>query len=144
MPKTLGCSAISNLVCRFEYSRLLYKLTMAHTFQATVDVTPMKLQVTAYITKHIQAQRNKDNQRVKPTVYGEVLTSDEVMERLQEEEREKAEKEAEKEKKAAERKAKAAEKVAKKAASTTTKRSKGRLKKEQRNQSHRYVANEQL
>ncbi len=55
-------------------------------------------------------------------MYGEVLTSDEVMERLQVEEREKAEKE----KRAAERKAKAAEKVAKKAASTTTKRGKGK------------------
>lgn len=77
----------------------------------------MKLHVVSYITRHIQAKpkpRQKNNRKVKPTVYGEVLTSDEVVERLEKEEQEKQEKAAEKAKKAAEREAKKAQKVAKK------------------------------
>ena len=88
-------------------------------------VTPVKLHVVAYITRQIQAKpkpRSTDNRRVKPTVYGEVLTSDEVVERLEEKEREKTKKAAEKERKAAEK----ASKKAKGAKSTgTTKKRKG-------------------
>ena len=42
------------------------------------DVTPVKLHVVAYFTKHMQAKQQpkprRNNHRVKPTVYGEVLT----------------------------------------------------------------------
>lgn len=62
-------------------------------------MTPVKLHVMAYLTKHLQPrqkQRVTDNRRVKQTVYGEVLTRDELMMRLEEQEREKEAKEAEK------------------------------------------------
>lgn len=79
------------------------------------DMTPVKLHVVAYFTKHMQAKQppktRKDNHRVKPTVYGEVLTRDEIVERLEEQAREKREKEAEK---AAKKTEKEAEKAAKK------------------------------
>ena len=78
----------------------------------------MKLHVTAYITQRIQAKpktRSKDNRKVKPTVYGEVLTSDEVLDRLEQEERDKAEKAAEKEREKAEKAKEKAEKAAEKA-----------------------------
>ena len=68
----------------------------------------MKLHVLSYITGQIQAKpkpRARDNSKVKPTVYGEVLTSDEVVSRL-EEEQERQIKAAEKAKKAADREAK--------------------------------------
>lgn len=71
-------------------------------------MTPMRLHVSAYFTKHLQAQpkkRSTDNRRVKPANYGEVLTSDEVMKRLEEKEKEKAEKEKEKAAKKAQKKA---------------------------------------
>ena len=77
------------------------------------DMTPVKLHVVAYFSRHLQAQqkpRSTENRRVKPTVYGEVLTSDEVIERLDRQEEEKKEKEAERKQKAAEKKQKAAEK----------------------------------
>ena len=38
------------------------------------EMTPMKLHVVAYISKHMQGkerQRSKDKRKVKPTVYGE-------------------------------------------------------------------------
>jgi len=87
------------------------------------DMTPVKLHVVAYFTKHIQTKQKskpkRNNQRVKPTVYGEVLTRDEMIEKLEEEEREKEQKEAEKAAKKAERAAKKAgkeaDRVAKKA-----------------------------
>ena len=78
------------------------------------NLTPVKLHVVSYITRHIKARakpRSKDNHRIKPTVYGEVLTSDEVMARLEKEEQERVEKAAEKARKATEREAKKAEKA---------------------------------
>ena len=47
------------------------------------------------MTKHIQSKQQskakaKDFRRVKPTVYGEVLTSNEIVNRLEAQEREKA------------------------------------------------------
>lgn len=77
------------------------------------DMTPMKLHVSVYFTKHLQAEPKKqstDNRRVKPASYGEVLTSDEVMRRLQEKEKEKAEKEKEKAAKKAQKKTKGKQK----------------------------------
>ena len=74
-------------------------------------MTPVKLHVVAYFTKHLQAQqkpKSRDNRKVKPTVYGEVLTRDEIIERVEPQAKEKAEKAAEKAKKAAERAQKAA------------------------------------
>lgn len=85
-------------------------------------MTPVKLTVTAYITKQIQAKQPKprgSNKQVKPTVYGEVLTRDYTIARLEEQEKEKmekvAEKAAKKAEKEAEREAKKAEREAKKA-----------------------------
>lgn len=69
-------------------------------------MTPIKLHVVAYLTKHIQAKpkpRSKDNRKVKPTLYGEVLTSDQIVERLEREAKEKAEKNAQKEREKAEK-----------------------------------------
>ena len=40
------------------------------------NMTPVKLHVVAYLTKHIQAKpkaRSNNNRKVKPTVYGEVF-----------------------------------------------------------------------
>ena len=87
------------------------------------ELTPVRLHVTAYITKYLQSKQKpaapKENRRIKPTVYGEVLTSEEIVERLEAEEREKEEKKAEKvakrAEKEAEKAAKEAERVAKKA-----------------------------
>ncbi len=46
-----------------------------------------------YITKHIQAKPKSKprgtNKKVKPTMYGEVLTRDEIIERLEAKERKK-------------------------------------------------------
>ena len=58
-------------------------------------MTPMKLTVTAYITQQIQAKQPKprgNNKQVKPTVYGEVLTRDDIVARLEEQEKEKQQK----------------------------------------------------
>ncbi len=48
-----------------------------------------------YITKHIQAKPKSKprgtNKKVKPTMYGEVLTRDEIIERLEAEEKERGE-----------------------------------------------------
>ncbi len=77
----------------------------------------MKLHVSVYFAKHLQAKpmkRSTDNRRVKPATYGEVMTSDEVIERLEEKEKEKARKEKEKADKAAERAEKAKKKDGKK------------------------------
>ena len=61
-------------------------------------------------------ERVTDNRRVKPTVYGEVLTRDELLMRLEEQEKEKAAKEAEKKANKESRAAKAAQKAEKKRA----------------------------
>jgi len=71
-------------------------------------MTPIRLHVVAYFSRHLQTQNKghvKDNRRVKPKYYGEALTRDEVMERMEEEEREKREKEREKREKKAQKKA---------------------------------------
>ena len=91
------------------------KLTCA---ECDRNMTPMKLHVVAYLTKHIQAKpkpRSRDNRKVKPTVYGEVLTSDEIVERLEQEEKEKTEKAAAKEREKAKKAAARAEKEKEKA-----------------------------
>ena len=80
------------------------------------SLTPMKFQIVGYLTRYIEAKpkpRSNDKRRVKVKVYGEVLTCDDVIERLEEEEAEKAEKVAQKAKKAAEKAEKAAEKAEK-------------------------------
>lgn len=79
------------------------------------QMTPMMLHVVAYITKHMQPKqvpRKQDTRKVKPTVYGEVLTSDEVMAQLEEDKRKKEEKVAEKAAKKLEQAEKAAQKKA--------------------------------
>ena len=71
-----------------------------------------------YLTKHIQAKpkpRSRDHRKVKPTVYGEVLTSDEIVVRLEQEEKEKTEKAAAKEREKAKKAAARAEKEKEKA-----------------------------
>lgn len=101
------------------------------------NITPVQLHIVAYVTKHMQlkdksATQNKNKRRIKPGTYGEVITNDEIIEMLEEEERKKmeetAKKEAEKlrkkriaeekrkerERKAIERKEKAKEKEAEK------------------------------
>ena len=60
-------------------------------------ITPVRLHVVTYFTNHFQ-QRNatqlaKDNRRVQPQYYGEALTRDEVLDRIEDSEREKREKE---------------------------------------------------
>ena len=82
-----------------------------------------------YLTKHLQPKqkpREKDNRRIKPTVYGEVLTKDEIVFRLEEEEEEKNKKAAEK----AARKEARAEAAAERAA-TKTRRAAVRAEKAQ-------------
>ena len=79
----------------------------------------MELTVAAYFSKYLQCQnkpRQRDNRRVKPVAYGEVLTRDEVIQRLEQEELEKAEKAAEKAREKAVKEMEKAEKAAEKAA----------------------------
>ena len=101
------------------------------------EMTPMKLHVVAYFSKYMQGkqrQRSKDKRKVKPTVYGEVLTTDEVMERLEEEEREKKEKLEEKVRQAGEKakeRAQKAEAKAKNAAEKAAERAKKTERKAQ-------------
>ncbi len=48
------------------------------------NMTPIKLHLAVYFSKELQykpASRHKDKAKTKTCVYGEVLTSDEVMER---------------------------------------------------------------
>ena len=64
--------------------------------------TPIKLHLAVYFSKELQykpASRCRDKGKTKTSFYGEVLTSDEVMERIESKEREKEEIEAEKSKK---------------------------------------------
>ena len=62
------------------------------------DITLVKLHVAAYLTKHIQPAQSrqtaqkKDSRKVKPKIYGEVLTRDEMVAQLEEEAKEKQEK----------------------------------------------------
>ena len=105
-------------------------------------MTPMKLTVTAYITQQIQAKQPKprgNNKQAKPTVYGEVLTRDDIVARLEEQEKEKtdkvaekaakkAEKEAEREEKKEERDAKKAEREAEREAKKAEREAKKREK----------------
>ena len=59
------------------------------------SITPVRLHVVAYFTHHLQKQNKskaKDNQRVKPRYYGEALTRDEIVQRLEENEKQKREK----------------------------------------------------
>ena len=81
------------------------------------ELTPIKLHVSAYLTKYMKPREQKqrrDNRRVKPTVYGEVLTKDEILERLEAEEKEKSEKAATKRANKEERAERARKKAAEK------------------------------
>lgn len=101
-----------------DFGQLVFFLSKLSCTDCGRNLTPVKLHVVAYITRRVQAKtkpRSRDNRKIKPTVYGEVLTSDEVVERLEQEEREKAEKAAEKEREKAEKAAQKAEKAAEKA-----------------------------
>ena len=51
-------------------------------------MTPVQLHVVAYFLKHLQQQHDKvkDKKRVKPSYYGEALTKDEIVTRIEEEE----------------------------------------------------------
>jgi hypothetical protein len=65
------------------------------------DITPVKLHIAAYFSnflskKHAEKQP-KSNKRVKPQYYGEALMRDDIIQRLEQEERQKQEKEAAKE-----------------------------------------------
>lgn len=90
-------------------------------------MTPVKLTVTAYITKQIQAKQQpkvrRNNKRVKPSLYGEVMTRDDIIDRLEEEERDKKQVEEERALKRAEKELKKAEKKAEKDAKKATKKS---------------------
>ena len=61
-------------------------------------MTPMKLHVVAYFSKHLEGKKqgSKCKRRIKPTFYGEALTTSEVLERMEEQDREKERKEKEK------------------------------------------------
>lgn len=66
-------------------------------------MTPIRMHVVAYFTQHLQKeiqQRPKDKRRLKPRYYGEALTRDEIIERMEEEEQEKKKKKKGKGKKA--------------------------------------------
>ena len=62
------------------------------------SMTPMKLHMVAYFSKHLEGKKqgSKCKRRVKPTFYGEALTTSEVLERMEEQDREKERKEKEK------------------------------------------------
>lgn len=63
-------------------------------------MTPIQLHVVAYFSNFLQKQNAKkpksSNQRVKPNNYGEALTRDEILERIEDEERAKREKKGKK------------------------------------------------
>ena len=55
-------------------------------------LTPVRMHVVAYFTEHLQKevqQQKRDNRRLKPRYYGEVLTREEIIERMEREEEEK-------------------------------------------------------
>ena len=66
-------------------------------------MTPVQLHVVACFSKHFQQQhgkaKDKDKKRVKPNYYGEALTKDEIITRIEEEEEIKQAKQKPKEKK---------------------------------------------
>ena len=91
------------------------------------SLTPMKFHIVGYLTRYIEAQpkpRSRDNRRVKVSVYGEVLTSNEVVERLEKEEKEKTEKAMAKKREKAEKTAKRESQRKEKAAKKSRKKSK--------------------
>ena len=56
------------------------------------DMTPVQLHIVAYFSRHLQNQNAhtvKDKKRVKPQIYGEALTKDEIMLRIEEQEEQK-------------------------------------------------------
>lgn len=58
-------------------------------------ITPIRMHVVAYFAKHLQKEKRKqckDTRRIKPRYYGEVLTRDEIIERMEKEEMEKKKK----------------------------------------------------
>ena len=61
-------------------------------------ITPVWLHVVAYFAQHLQRQnmQTKDKRKVKPTYYGEALTRNEMLKRIEEAEREKREQKAKK------------------------------------------------
>ena len=62
-------------------------------------MTPVHLHVVAYFTKYLQGKQKegrKDTRRLKPKFYGEVLTRDEIIERMEEEKRKKGQKKGKK------------------------------------------------
>ena len=63
------------------------------------NITPVRLHVVAYFSQHLQKQDTvhaKDKRKVKPQYYGEALTRDEMIERIEDAEREKREQKAKK------------------------------------------------
>lgn len=63
-------------------------------------MTPVRLHLAIYFTNYFQkaqGRKKTTNKRVRPQYYGEALTSEEVVGRMEQEEREKEEKLAEKE-----------------------------------------------
>ena len=62
------------------------------------EITPVCLHVAVYFSKQPQYKQTKDKRKVKPTFYGEVFTSDDVVERIEEIEKEKEQEELDKKK----------------------------------------------
>ena len=55
----------------------------------------MRMHVVAYFTKYLQKEKphqSKDKRRLKPSYYGQVLTRDEIIEKMEEEAKHKKEK----------------------------------------------------
>ena len=51
------------------------------------DMTPVQLHIVAYFSRYLQNQNAntvRDKKRVKPQIYGEALTKDEIMLRIEE------------------------------------------------------------
>ena len=63
-------------------------------------ITPVQLNVVAYLAQHLQrrnqAKETKDKRKVKPAYYGEALTRDEMIQRMEEVKRKKRERTAKK------------------------------------------------
>ena len=59
------------------------------------SVTPVRMHVVAFFTQHLQGEAQKgkkDTRRLKPRYYGEVLTRDEIISRMEKDEAEKKKK----------------------------------------------------
>lgn len=86
-----GCASSSGDPAPVSQSETAVNLQVSCR-QCGGDMTPVHLHVTAYFTKFFSskpAENPRDNRRIQPNYYGEALTRDEVIERLEKKEEEK-------------------------------------------------------